>query len=116
VTAWPPRCYQRATAFVTDPAHRLLVFDHIDDPSVPTQVPAGGIKPGEPAEVAVQRELGARQSASSSVRHGSKSLLVAKKGKKEKPGLGPRTIVKPCLIGAGALFVIQTAMKVFLKA
>jgi hypothetical protein len=41
---------------------------------------------------------------------------VAKGTKKEKPGLGPRTIVKPCLIGAGALFVIQTAMKVFLKA
>jgi hypothetical protein len=30
--------------------------------------------------------------------------------------LGPATVVKPALIGAGALFVIQTAMKVFLKA
>ena len=41
---------------------------------------------------------------------------MAKKGKKEKPGLGPRTLVRPCLIGAGMLFVVQTAMKVFLKA
>ena len=41
---------------------------------------------------------------------------MAKGKKKEKPGLGARTVVKPCLIGAGALLVIQTAMKVFLKA
>jgi hypothetical protein len=42
---------------------------------------------------------------------------VAKgKGKKEKPGLGPRTVVKPCLFGVGILYVVQTAMKVFLKA
>jgi hypothetical protein len=41
---------------------------------------------------------------------------VAKKGKKEKAGLGPKTVVRPCLIGAGMLFVVQTAMKVFLKA
>jgi hypothetical protein len=39
----------------------------------------------------------------------------AKKVKREK-FLGPATVVKPALIGAGGLFVIQTAMKVFLKA
>ena len=55
--AWPPACYQRATAFVTDPAHRLLVFDHADDPTVATQVPAGGIKDGESPDEAVRREL-----------------------------------------------------------
>ena len=38
------------------------------------------------------------------------------KGKKQKNVLGPKTLVKPCLIGAGTLFVVQTAMKVFLKA
>ena len=38
------------------------------------------------------------------------------KDKLEKPGLGPRTVVKPCLIGAGFLYVAQMAMKVFLKA
>ncbi|HET7489177.1 MAG TPA: NUDIX domain-containing protein [Acidimicrobiales bacterium] len=54
---WPPSCYQRATAFVTDPSHRLLVFDHKDSPGSDTQVPAGGIRVGEPHEVAVQREL-----------------------------------------------------------
>ena len=46
----------------------------------------------------------------------STPLIVAKgKGKKQKV-LGPSTVVKPCLVGAGALFVISTAMKVFLKA
>jgi hypothetical protein len=43
---------------------------------------------------------------------------VAKKAKgaKEKGGLGPSTIVKPCLWGAAILFVVQFAMKTFLKA
>ncbi|MGY6501782.1 MAG: NUDIX domain-containing protein [Acidimicrobiales bacterium] len=54
---WPPPCYQRAVAFVTDPDGRLLVFDHIDVPSAGTQVPAGGIHDGEAPEVAVVREL-----------------------------------------------------------
>ena len=27
---WHPDCYQRATAYVTDPNGRLLVFDHLD--------------------------------------------------------------------------------------
>jgi hypothetical protein len=30
--------------------------------------------------------------------------------------LGPATVVKPALLGAAALFVIQGAMKVFLHA
>lgn len=54
---WPPQCYQRATAYVTDSAGRLLVFDHLDWPAAGTQVPAGGIKAGEAADVAVVREL-----------------------------------------------------------
>jgi hypothetical protein len=39
-------------------------------------------------------------------------------GKKEKEPrrLGPATVVKPALFGAAGLFVIQGAMKVFLKA
>jgi len=50
-------CYQRATAFVTDPAGRLLVFDHVDEPGAGTQVPAGGIRAGEHPSDAVLREL-----------------------------------------------------------
>jgi hypothetical protein len=41
------------------------------------------------------------------------------KGKGAKKGkllLGPSTVVKPCLMGAGILYVVQTAMAVFLKA
>ena len=38
-----------------------------------------------------------------------------KKGKREK-FLGPATVVKPALIGAGALFVVQGAMRMFLHA
>lgn len=53
----PRDCYQRATAFVTDPSGRLLVFDHVDEPEAGTQVPAGGIHPGEPPVDAVVREL-----------------------------------------------------------
>lgn len=54
---WPPPCYQRAAAFVTDPGGRLLVFDHLDVPAAGTQVPAGGIHDGEAPDVAVVREL-----------------------------------------------------------
>ena len=39
----------------------------------------------------------------------------AKKGK-SKNSFGTATIAKPALIGAGALFVVQTVMRVFLKA
>jgi 8-oxo-dGTP pyrophosphatase MutT (NUDIX family) len=42
---------------VTDPLHRLLVFDHMDSPDAGTQVPAGGIKRDEAPEAAVGREL-----------------------------------------------------------
>lgn len=54
---WHGRCYQRATAYVTDPVGRLLVFNHIDASPAGTQVPAGGIHDGETAEEAVVREL-----------------------------------------------------------
>jgi hypothetical protein len=40
---------------------------------------------------------------------------VGKKGKRERH-LGPSTVVKPALFGAVALFLIQTALKVFLHA
>ncbi|WP_249933096.1 NUDIX domain-containing protein [Blastococcus sp. CCUG 61487] len=53
---WHPDCYQRAVGFVTDPAGRLLVFDHLDV-DAGTQVPAGGIHVGESAEDAVVREV-----------------------------------------------------------
>ena len=42
---------------MTDPAGRLLVFDHVGNTGAGTQVPAGGIKPGESPERAVLREL-----------------------------------------------------------
>jgi 8-oxo-dGTP pyrophosphatase MutT (NUDIX family) len=54
---WPPPSYQRALAYVTDPAGRLLVFDHIDNTLAGTQVPGGGIKPDESPEQACLREL-----------------------------------------------------------
>ena len=53
---WHPDCYQQAVAYVTDGAHRLLVFEHVDV-DAGTQVPAGGIHEGESAEDAVRREL-----------------------------------------------------------
>jgi len=56
MASWHPNCYQRAAAYVTDPAGRLLVFDHLDADSG-TQVPAGGIHEDESAEEAVAREL-----------------------------------------------------------
>jgi hypothetical protein len=39
---------------------------------------------------------------------------VAKKEKTERV-LGPSTVAKPALMGAGILFVLQTVMHVFLK-
>ena len=41
--------------------------------------------------------------------------IVAKKSKRER-FLGPSTVVKPALFGAGMLLVIQGAMKMFLHA
>jgi hypothetical protein len=38
------------------------------------------------------------------------------KAKKIKKQYGTATVAKPALIGAGALVVVETAMKVFLKA
>jgi hypothetical protein len=44
-------------------------------------------------------------------------LVVAKKGKRTKQRfLGPATIAKPALFAAGLLYVVQVAMKIFLKA
>ena len=37
------------------------------------------------------------------------------KGKKEKV-LGPATVVRPALFGVAILYVVQTALRVFLKA
>jgi len=41
--------------------------------------------------------------------------IVAAKGKRER-FLGPSTVVKPALLGAGVLVVIEGAMKMFLHA
>ena len=38
------------------------------------------------------------------------------KAKKQKGVLGPATVIRPALYGAGILFVVQQAMKIFLKA
>jgi 8-oxo-dGTP pyrophosphatase MutT (NUDIX family) len=57
VSDLPRSCYQRATALVTDPAGRLLVFDHVGDPAPGTQVPAGGVEANEEPAAAVRREL-----------------------------------------------------------
>ncbi|MEV0260750.1 NUDIX domain-containing protein [Streptomyces sp. NPDC050617] len=55
----PPRPRIRVAAYVI--RHRavpeLLVFDHIGIPEAGTQVPAGGVGPGEAAEAAVLREV-----------------------------------------------------------
>jgi hypothetical protein len=45
----------------------------------------------------------------------AKSGSKKSKGKREKY-LGPATVVKPALIGAAALLVIQGAMRMFLHA
>jgi 8-oxo-dGTP pyrophosphatase MutT (NUDIX family) len=57
MAGWHPDCYQRAIGYVTDPGGRLLVFDHLDVAAAGTQVPGGGIHPGESAEDAVLREV-----------------------------------------------------------
>lgn len=38
-------------------APELLVFDHVGMPQAPTQVPSGGVQPGEDLEQAVVREV-----------------------------------------------------------
>ena len=42
-------------------------------------------------------------------------VRMGKKAKREKY-LGPATVMRPALIGAAALFVIQFAMRTFLHA
>jgi 8-oxo-dGTP pyrophosphatase MutT (NUDIX family) len=66
MSSWHPVCYQRAVAYVTDPLGRLLVFEHLDV-DAGTQVPAGGIHEGEPAEDAVLRELAEASGVESAV-------------------------------------------------
>jgi 8-oxo-dGTP pyrophosphatase MutT (NUDIX family) len=51
---------QRVLAYVTRERHgrtELLVFEHRDHPDAGTQVPAGGVGPGETPQEAVLREL-----------------------------------------------------------
>ena len=66
LSRWHPLCYQRAAAFVTDPGHRLLVFEHLDV-DAGTQVPGGGIHAGESASDAVVRELAEESGIESAV-------------------------------------------------
>ena len=47
---------KRVVAYVTR-GHELLVFDHRDQPDVPTQVPAGRVDPDESLEEGVLREV-----------------------------------------------------------
>jgi 8-oxo-dGTP pyrophosphatase MutT (NUDIX family) len=47
---------ERVVVYV-ERADGLLVFDHRDDPEAGTQVPAGGIDPGEELVEAVRREV-----------------------------------------------------------
>jgi 8-oxo-dGTP pyrophosphatase MutT (NUDIX family) len=58
VPASKPR--QRVACYVTRDGHagpELLVFDHVDFPEAGTQVPAGGIDPGESLGAAAVREI-----------------------------------------------------------
>ncbi|MEU5950831.1 NUDIX domain-containing protein [Streptomyces sp. NPDC047525] len=54
-----PRPRTRVAAYVV--RHRavpeILVFDHVDIPDAGTQIPAGGVRPGEGLEEAVLREV-----------------------------------------------------------
>lgn len=58
-SAAPPLPRARVAAYVIrrHPFPALLVFDHLDFPEAGTQVPAGGIAPGEDPERAVLREV-----------------------------------------------------------
>ncbi|MFE6776766.1 NUDIX domain-containing protein [Streptomyces sp. NPDC057702] len=49
----------RVAAYVVrhHPTPRLLVFDHVGDAAAGTQVPAGGVRPGEPLGLAALREV-----------------------------------------------------------
>jgi 8-oxo-dGTP pyrophosphatase MutT (NUDIX family) len=55
-----PEPRRRVAVAVTRPGPRgpeLLVFDQRDEPQAGTQLPGGGIEPGEPAEDAAVREV-----------------------------------------------------------
>ncbi|MFF0570106.1 NUDIX domain-containing protein [Streptomyces sp. NPDC004041] len=53
----PPRARVAAYVIRRHPSPALLVFDHTDFPGAGTQVPAGGVAPGEDPERAVLREV-----------------------------------------------------------
>ncbi|MEV5580237.1 NUDIX domain-containing protein [Streptomyces parvus] len=53
----PPRVRVAAYVIRRHPSPSLLVFDHVDFPEAGTQVPAGGVAPGEDPERAVLREV-----------------------------------------------------------
>ncbi|GGP70061.1 hypothetical protein GCM10010231_46200 [Streptomyces sindenensis] len=53
----PPRLRVAAYVIRRHPSPALLVFDHVDFPEAGTQVPAGGVAPGEDPERAVLREV-----------------------------------------------------------
>ncbi|WNF30770.1 NUDIX domain-containing protein [Streptomyces sp. C11-1] len=57
VPAPPPRIRVAAYVIRRHPFPALLVFDHADFPEAGTQVPAGGVGPGEVPEQAVLREV-----------------------------------------------------------
>src|SRR5688500_14556473 len=80
--SWPPPCYQRAAAYVTDSHGQLLVFDHVGIPEAGTQVPAGGIHVDEDPESAVLRELAEESGVTSAtlVRKLGESWYVAPQG------------------------------------
>lgn len=49
---------QRALAYITRSPYELLVFEHPpQDPDAGTQVPAGGLEPGETPEQGAEREV-----------------------------------------------------------
>lgn len=53
----PPRIRVAAYVIRRHPSPALLVFDHMDFPAAGTQIPAGGVGPGEEPEQAVLREV-----------------------------------------------------------
>ncbi|MGC4925254.1 NUDIX domain-containing protein [Streptomyces cyaneofuscatus] len=53
----PPRIRVAAYVIRRHPSPALLVFDHVDAPEAGTQVPAGGVGPGEDQVRAVLREV-----------------------------------------------------------